>query len=65
MGDLFEQVHMVQRKRLRDRVIKKIIERDVDFGQVEQQENHDRTGQRNTKVHPIKAVAGRSRHRVS
>jgi hypothetical protein len=65
MGDLFEQLDMIQRKRLCDRVIKKIIERDVDFGQVEQQENHGRTGQRNAEVHPVKAVARRSQHRVS
>src|SRR5690242_13095237 len=65
MGDLLEQTDMLQRKHLGNRVIKKIAESDVDFGHVKHQEHRDRAGQRNTKVHPVKAVTGRSQHRTS
>ncbi|MNK93966.1 hypothetical protein D3C87_1141520 [compost metagenome] len=56
VSDFFEQVHMVQRERLRHRVIKKIVEGDVDFGHVEHQEHHGCTGQWNTEVDPVKTI---------
>ncbi|MND85839.1 hypothetical protein D3C80_777780 [compost metagenome] len=58
VGDFFEQMDLVQRVRLRHRIKKVIVEGDVDTGHVEHQEHRDRAGQRDTKIHPVKAGSG-------
>ncbi|MCY1560759.1 hypothetical protein D9M68_979330 [compost metagenome] len=54
MGQSLKKVNLVEWKGMGDRIIKKVAERNVDTGHVEQQEHHRNAGQRDTEIPGIK-----------